>query len=129
MLPFALAAAAAAAATATAVRPAAAVVLPPTRASLAARQAGLVQANVSVVLEPAFPTNIGFQGPIKYGAAPFVAQHNPVNASANGRNHSLSSIETAYTPYNSTDSSFVVDQHWGNNVRSCSRPVTPRQHS
>lgn len=77
--------------------------------------------------DPLFPTDVGFEGPTAPGAPPFVAQSNPVNASANGKVLTGSSIEDNYNLFNTTTNStdrtnstnpnFTINRYWGNNVR------------
>lgn len=84
--------------------------------------------------DPLFPINVGFGGPTAPGVAPFVAQSNPVNASANGKLLTGSSIEDNYNlfntttnstdPTNSTNPTFKINRNWGNNVRVLLLPVT-----
>ncbi|KDN39314.1 phosphoglycerate mutase-like protein [Tilletiaria anomala UBC 951] len=79
---------------------------------LFSRQAGAVRPNATIDISPAFPTDIGYSGTIKYGAAPFLAQNNRLNSTKPNLGAATKADE--YTPANSKGSDFNMARYWGN---------------
>jgi Histidine phosphatase superfamily (branch 2) len=101
--------------------------------ALVGRQAGVVAPNVTISIDPAFPTNVGYPGITRQGQTPFLAETDRLNSTATRSN---APFEDRYQPASnsssdssssnsSSSSSFNILQNLGNTV-SGDRRLDPR---
>lgn len=91
------------------------------------RQAGTIAPNVTISIDPAYPTNVGFAGPVRNGTAPFLAETNRINTTKpiTGR-----TIEDRYEVEGaSSNSTFDITKHWGNTSPWFPSPLFPEAQS
>lgn len=69
------------------------------------RQAGIVPPNVTVSIDPAYPTDVGFPGTTRVGQAPFLAERDRINTTQPKTGASIELRYTALTDANSTSPS------------------------
>lgn len=91
--------------------------------SIDRRQAGTIPPNATISIDPAYPTDVGYPGPIKTGSPPFLVETNSLLSS---RPLSGRSVEDRYVPHgtkNETD--FELIKHWGNTSPWFPSPLFP----